>query len=516
MKNPDVVVIGAGFGGLATALRLSELGARVVLCETLRYPGGCASTFSRSGYQFEAGATLFSGLSDGQLFARWNDEWGLGLRFDSIDPLVEMRTAGWSLAVPRSRDDLISRMCALPGADPRMVRGFFAEQRRVADSLWALFDDPSLLPPFSSTSVLRHLGRVFSYAPALRWMGRPLSDVVARHGLDGWEPLRVYLDAVSQITVQASSADAEAPFAMAAMDYFFRGTGHVHGGIGRLAWGLAEAIERAGGEVSFSNRVKALHREGNQWRVQTRHRDILAPTVVANLLPQSLATMMNPGSTGTLRDVESSVESGWGAAMLYLGVDADSIGESAAHHLQLIHDDSKPFTEGNHVFCSISASDEEERAPGNQRTVTVSTHVPMDKLRALCNEDRGSYVDAIQSRMRDTLRARAPEVADSSVFEMTASPRTFQRFTGRHLGYVGGVPRRVGLQHYRPKALWPREAAPGLYLVGDSVLLGQSTLAVALGGVRTAESVAGKLSIRQEPRRSFSGHAHALSVQNDV
>ena len=52
MRNADVAVVGAGFGGLATALRLAELGANVVLCETLRYPGGCASTFSRSGYQF--------------------------------------------------------------------------------------------------------------------------------------------------------------------------------------------------------------------------------------------------------------------------------------------------------------------------------------------------------------------------------------------------------------------------------------------------------------------------------
>ena len=33
---------------------------------------------------------------------------------------------------------------------------------------------------------------------------------------------------------------------MAAVDYFFRGTGHVHGGIGSLAWALTEAIERHG------------------------------------------------------------------------------------------------------------------------------------------------------------------------------------------------------------------------------------------------------------------------------
>ncbi|MDH4281344.1 MAG: hypothetical protein OEV36_01710 [Myxococcales bacterium] len=92
--------------------------------------------------------------------------------------------------------------------------------------------------------------------------------------------------------------------------------------------------------------------------------------------------------------------------------------------------------------------------------------------------------------MRDTIRRRAPRLLEGARFEMTASPRTFERFTGRHHGYVGGVPRRVGLRHYRPRALWPREAGRGLYLVGDSVLLGQSTLAVALGGVKTAELIA--------------------------
>jgi len=191
--------------------------------------------------------------------------------------------------------------------------------------------------------------------------------------------------------------------------------------------------------------------------------------------------------------VESSVESGWGAAMLYMIVDSNAVRGPDAHHLQLVDDESQPFTKGNHVFCSISASDEHERAPDGQRTVTVSTHVPMQELRALDPEDQGSYIASIQARMRATIGKRASELLEHTVFEMTASPRTFERFTGRHLGYVGGVPRRVGWSHYRPRALWPRQAARDLYLVGDSVLLGQSTLAVALGGVRTAAHIASRL-----------------------
>jgi len=490
MGNPDVVVIGAGFGGLACALRLAELGADVVLCETLRYPGGCASTFTRRGYQFEAGATLFSGLGDGQLFANWNDKWDLGVRFDPLDPLVELRTAHGSLAVSPDPASLVRRFIELPGADSEALRGFFRTQRGVADALWKLFEDPSLLPPLSGRAVMRHLGRSLSYGPVVRWMGRPLCDVVASHGLTGWEPLRVYLDAVSQITVQTSSAEAEAPFAMAAVDYFFRGTGHVHGGIGSLAWALTDAIHKAGGKVMLANRAHGIRREGDRWRVETRHAKLQTQVVVANMLPQSLSRMTEPSMKGELRDVEASVESGWGAAMLYLIVDSQAVQDGGAHHLQLVDDESAPFVEGNHVFCSISAADEHARAPKGQRTVTVSTHVPMHELRGLAQEDQGAYIAGIQGRMRATIGRRAPELLEHAVFEMTASPRTFARFTGRHLGYVGGVPRRVGWKHYRPRALWPREASPGLYLVGDSVLLGQSTLAVALGGVRTAARIA--------------------------
>ncbi|HMY20288.1 MAG TPA: NAD(P)-binding protein, partial [Polyangium sp.] len=87
----DVLVIGSGFGGLGAALSLAEGGARVLVCETLKYPGGCASTFSRSGYAFEAGATLFSGFDDDQLFGRWIRKHRLDVTIDWIDPLAFAR-----------------------------------------------------------------------------------------------------------------------------------------------------------------------------------------------------------------------------------------------------------------------------------------------------------------------------------------------------------------------------------------------------------------------------------------
>ncbi|HJL06578.1 MAG TPA: FAD-dependent oxidoreductase [Polyangiaceae bacterium LLY-WYZ-15_(1-7)] len=486
MDRYDVAVIGAGFGGLAAALTAAEAGAKVALLEQLRYPGGCASTFTRRGARFESGATLFSGFGEGQLFAEWIERLRLPVTFQPLDPVIELRAPGFTLPIPPDRAAFVERVAALPDVPAERARAFFAEQRRVADALWSLFDDPSLLPPLSARAFARHLARAPRYLPLLRHVGRPLERMLRRHGLEGCAPLRTYLDAVCQITVQAGTREVEAPFALGAMDYCFRGTGHVHGGIGELAWALAHAAEARGAALRTSDRVKALTRTPEGWRVDARKGSLLADRVVANLTPHALRRVLGAevGAHPRLDALAERVERGWGAAMLYLVLEPGAQLRPEAHHLELVVDPGAPFVEGNHLFASISGADE-DRSESGGRTVTVSTHVPMERLRAA--EDPGAYVARIQQRMREGLATRAPELAAAVREEMTASPRTFERFTGRDFGYVGGIPRRAGLGCYA--GLWPRALLPDLWMVGDSVFPGQSTLATALGGVRTTHAM---------------------------
>lgn len=486
MRTCDVAVIGAGFGGLAAALELSRAGADVVLLEQLRYPGGCASTFTRGGARYEAGATLFSGFAEGQLFRQWIDELELDVDFRTMDPLVELRTPSFHLPIPPEREAFLERLVALAPADERAIRAFFAEQRKVADALWALFDEPALLPPFDARSLFRHVRRAPRYVPLLRVIGLPLETVLRRHGLIGCRPLRTFLDAVCQITVQCDVAQVEAPFALAAMDYYFRGTGHIHGGIGQLAWALARATEAHGGELRFTDQVRAIERVGQSWKLTTRKGELRARQVIANLTPHALRRIRGQ-STTRLDELARAVEGGWGAAMIYLQLEPGALPDRPeAHHLELVRNERVPFTEGNHLFCSISAVDE-ERGPGGERTVTISTHVPMKKLRA---GDPASYVRSIQHRMATNLDELAPELVEATIHSMTGSPRTFERFTGRDFGYVGGIPRIRGLHHYR--ALTNPPIWKNLWMVGDSVFPGQSTLATALGGVKVAGQLLGE------------------------
>lgn len=492
----DVLIIGAGFGGLGAALALAERGARVALCEALRYPGGCASTFERGGHRFESGATLFSGLAPGQLFGRWIERHGLDVTVDWLDPIVTLRTPALTLRVGRDRAAFIDALCALPGAPVEGVRAFFAFQAKVADTLWALFDDPAMLPPLGPAALLRHVAGVPRYAALLPLLGRPLGAVLDRFGIAAFAPLRHYLDGLCQITVQCAAAEAEAPFALATMDYYWRGTGHVRGGIGALAWALVGAVERLGGDVRMACRVKAITPEEGGFRVSTRAGEFRARHVVANLLPRDLEALLGDardraGALPRLERLGREVDAGWGAAMLYLVARAPGGAAPEAHHLELVRDPAAPFIEGNHVFASISGEADLGRCPPGHRTITVSTHVPLGKLRALPAAEQGAYIAGIQARMRETLGALAPEWAAGVVREMTASPRTFQRFTGRSGGAVGGIPRRAGLGHYA--SAWPREVMPGLWMVGDTVFPGQSTLATAIGGTRVAEGIAGAL-----------------------
>lgn len=59
-SKPHAVVIGAGFGGLAAAVRLGARGYRVTIVEKLEQAGGRASVFKQDGYTFDAGPTIIT------------------------------------------------------------------------------------------------------------------------------------------------------------------------------------------------------------------------------------------------------------------------------------------------------------------------------------------------------------------------------------------------------------------------------------------------------------------------
>jgi phytoene desaturase len=57
---PTAAVIGAGFGGLALAIRLQSAGHQVTLYEKRDKPGGRAYVYEDKGFTFDAGPTVIT------------------------------------------------------------------------------------------------------------------------------------------------------------------------------------------------------------------------------------------------------------------------------------------------------------------------------------------------------------------------------------------------------------------------------------------------------------------------
>lgn len=81
------LVIGAGFGGIASALRLRALGLQVRLVERLNALGGRAQVFERGGYRHDAGPTVITApfLFD-ELFELFNERRRDHIEFRALDP----------------------------------------------------------------------------------------------------------------------------------------------------------------------------------------------------------------------------------------------------------------------------------------------------------------------------------------------------------------------------------------------------------------------------------------------
>lgn len=62
-SESDVIVIGSGIGGLGTAALFARRGLDVTVLESHVHAGGAAHAFTRSGYTFDSGPSLFSGMS---------------------------------------------------------------------------------------------------------------------------------------------------------------------------------------------------------------------------------------------------------------------------------------------------------------------------------------------------------------------------------------------------------------------------------------------------------------------
>ncbi len=507
----NVIVVGAGLGGLTTAAILARAGLAVTVLEAHIYPGGCAGTFYHQGYHFEAGATLAGGFYPGGPMDRVARATGVDYwPTHAANPAMVVHLPD-SAKVTRWTDE--TRWPERRAAFGTAAEPFWQWQERTADALWDLALRTPAWPPQNlsdTTDLIQNglawLGNYPKYGNVLRLPRLALDTMrpVATHLRHASERLRLFVDAQLLIAAQTTSQFANALYGASALDLPRRGVVHLEGGMGAVAETLADAVKTNGGQVLYRQRVSKLVLEkGRPVAVETERRKrkqtFSADIVVVNLPPWNVAELLADQAPRRLRSLPPQPTDGWGAFLVYAGLDQAVVPPDLPLHHQIIV--REPLAEGNSVFLSLSPAWDNSRAPQGRRAVTLSTHTKLADWWRCFEQDQEIYETRkhiYTERLLAAAETALPGLRSAAQLILPGTPVTFQRFTQRKWGWVGGFPQTDLFRTWGPRL------ASNLWLVGDSIFPGQSTAAVALGGMRVARSILAELGVKtKDPEPAF-------------
>ncbi len=310
----EIVVIGAGVGGMAAALRLARAGHRVTVYERSAEVGGKLAVYERDGFRFDTGPSL---LTLPQVF----EELELGLDPVPLDPVVRhVFPDGTVLDSSSDHGVFLERIGAALG--PEAAADWDRFWRRAA-RIWRASWDSVLRRPVSAASLARMSWRVpdlLAIAP-----GRSLRSLGRRHLRD--PRLRMMLDRYATYT---GTDPRRAPAALAAIPYaeLAHGGWYLPGGLGTLSGALRAEIDRAGVRVVTRAEVAAVQTDDQRVRgiLLSSGEHVPADVVVSNVDALTLYRDLLP-SPGRLTGL---ADRSLGGFVLLLGVRGHT--PELAHH----------------------------------------------------------------------------------------------------------------------------------------------------------------------------------------
>jgi C-3',4' desaturase CrtD len=493
----DVAVLGAGIAGLATAARLQARGLTTIVFEAHGQPGGCAGFFRRRGFAFDVGATTLVDFEPG----------GVGgelLADIAMTPPPGEALPGYVAWLPDRTVTLFRDQAAWAAERLRALgdspahRRFWAWTDRLANTFWRASRSGIKLP-FQGMGDLGRALKCLGPAglPLARFVRWTVGDALRRCGLRDEAPLTGLLGMLLEDTVHARIDDA--PLINGALGITIRGAGltRARGGMYGF-WRRFVAHFRARGGLlrvgcPVSRVVRLSAAEGAGFLLRTRRGDFRALQVVS-ALPVTLTSCLGPPEVGAallpylVRDAGAQ----GGAVAVFLGVpEREVAGRSFTHH-QLLQNYHRPLGDGNNMFVSVSAPGDTESAPPGHRAVMISTHCDLAPWEGLTPEEYQVRKARAGERLITLARRVYPELGRSAVVCETATPRTYERFTGRPRGAVGGV--RQSLVNSNQQAVPHDLGVPGFFLAGDTTWPGLGTVACVLGSRLVAEAVLARAS----------------------
>jgi phytoene dehydrogenase-like protein len=495
----DVVVIGAGIGGITAGALLASRGLSVLVVEQHYLPGGVCSTVRRRGVSMDAGAALLFGFSSGSDSPHRFVMNTLGEDIDVIphEALYRMHFQnGKSVTFWRDFERYFGELtAAFPGRDEQF-RGYYEEMFGIyrAMSATPMPMSPDTMPrALGLKMLLRHPLRTLRM---LRTMDASLKSVLDKYVRDA--EVEGFFDLL--IASCYCTKSSETPLMLGAAVVC-----NTHGAEGGACYPagspqmlpntLERGLEKHGGQVLYRHRVERILFEGRRAcgvRLDGGA-EIAADHVVSDadvyqlygrLIPREL---VSPERRALVAALVPSVS----AVVIYLSVDAAAI-PPGTFHIEAVIDDLK-VVERNNLFAYIPSIDDPSVAPEGVHSMAV-----------LCSMGDWDWPRPDDPRYRGAeYQRRKQEIADKALDRLEATlfpklrehirhmeigtPSTIERFTLKHRGSIGGPKQMLG-QHLMLR-LKARTEFERLYAVGDSTVMGEGVVSVTASAVGAANRV---------------------------
>jgi all-trans-retinol 13,14-reductase len=470
----EIVIIGAGLGGLTAGALLSKEGHRVTLLEQHNIVGGCATTFKRKGLVCEVGLHEMDGVHTNAQIKKIFSKLGVydNVEFVKVPEFFRVTTKDDTFTMPDGLEHAKEALIVKFPHEKDAIETYFTTLQTIALSLERLQDARwyhLVLFPFFFSTLLRH-------------KGKSVSEVFEELFED--ERLKVVLNANVQYYDDTPDTLSFLLHCVAQYSYYTGGGYFIKGGSGRLSDYLAQVIETNGGKVITNADAYACTPNKVSYTHRKQEMSIDADIIISNLSPMDTYRMFDV-EYREQREIADSL------LTIYLGF-SKNIKEvyGSEAYSNFFFDDiadfgdlrtmtQKDISQRGFVFVDYSQIDASLTKDADRSFGVICMIDHLDEWKSLPKEAYQEKKQELEQTMIARLERHYPDISTLIDYVETGTAKTVQRYIRTPNGTAYGF-RPTPRQFFKvPKVRSSK--IKDLYFVGQWVIAGGFSPSITSG-----------------------------------